>query len=391
MMRIGVTGAFGFLGANFVAALLEDRGRLGFEKGGIEIMAFASRTRSNPLFDASKVVIQGLDVLDREDLVRKFSGLDAVAHFAGRVDYRPAAMRAVWDTDVLGSKRVFDAALEAGVPRLLYASSVCALGDGARDGSAARLADESSAPYGDARWPISFASPSEALAAVEDSDAGDYGFLGTARVAYLDAKLAGWELAKFYAREKGLPVVTIFPGTAVGSGDLHHAISKLIDTVWEGRLRLSFEGASSFVGVRDLAKGALLALARGRPGEGYVVAGGEEDNLSYAEFQSLVAALARSEGSFAQNRPLVPPRGLLLGLAAIAERAMPEGRLTRAFVLSGSLRNVCSAAKARAELGYEPSVKLATAILECRRFGEIQRAATGPARGQSLAPVLRSP
>ena len=51
---------------------------------------------------------------------------------------------------------------------------------------------------------------------------------------------------------------------------------------------------------------------------------------------------------------LVLPRPILLGIAAVAERIAPRGSLTRSFVVSGSLRNVCSSAKARVELGYAP-------------------------------------
>lgn len=357
MKRIGVTGAFGFLGANFVARLLDE---------GWEIVAFASRTRANPLFDNRRVEIQDLDVLDRPGMARKFAALDAVAHFAGRVDYRPSAKRSVWDTDVLGTMRAFDAALAAGVPRLLYVSSICALGGGIPG----RLADEASVPYGDPSWPTSFASPAEALAAVAASAAGDYGFLRKVRVAYLDAKLAGWELAKSYYRERSLPVVTIFPGTAVGPGDLHFALSKLVDNVWEGRLRLSFQGSTAFMDARDLALGAALALQKGRLGEGYVIAGRDEDNLGYVEFQDLVASLARKEGRRAQRNPRVPPLKLLLALAGASELLMPDGDLTRSFVLSGAVRNICSSAKARAELGYEPASSLEPAILACRKFSE---------------------
>ena len=159
MKRIGVTGAFGFLGANFIAALLEGRPALGlgrgpgFAEGELAITAFASRTRSNPLFATSRVSIEDLDVLDGRGMARKFSGLDALVHFAGLVDYRHSRRRAVWDCDVLGAKRIFDAALEAGVPKLLHVSSICALGQAAIAG---RLADEASTPYGDPSWPISF-------------------------------------------------------------------------------------------------------------------------------------------------------------------------------------------------------------------------------------------
>jgi dihydroflavonol-4-reductase len=382
MKRIGVTGAFGFLGANFVSALLEGRRQLRFSRGDVRIVAFASRTRSNPLFDPSDVSVESLDILDYEDMVRKFSGLDAVAHFAGRVDYRSASRRAVWDTDVLGTKNVFDAALAAGVSKVLYVSSICALGAA----TTGRPADESCSPYGDPSWPISFSSSAEALAAVDASLAGDYRFVRGMKVAYLDSKLAGWELAKQYAREKGLPVVTIFPGTAVGAGDLHFAISKLVNNVWEGRLRLSFEGATSFVAARDLASGAVLALTKGRIGEGYVLGGRDEHNLGYIQFQDLIAKLARSELWFARRKPPALPRGLLLAIASVAELALPNGSLSRAFVLSGSLRNVCTSAKARAELGYEPARSLEPAVLECRRFTEARRAS---AKAPWLLPFMQ--
>jgi len=372
-MRIGVTGAFGFLGANFTAALLDGRGSAS-ASGGIEVVAFASRTRSNPLFDPERVRIEGLDIMDDPAMARAFSGLDAVAHFAGRVDYRSGRKRSVWDADVLGARAVFEAALEAGVGRLLYVSSVSALGCPGPAG----LADEECRPYGEMSWPISFASPEEALRAVESSLAGDYSFLKRSRVAYFDAKLAGWELAKRFANDRGLPVVTVFPGTVVGAGDQGRAISSLVDAVWDGKLGVSLPGATSFVSARDFAAGAMLAFEKGRPGEGYVISGRDEHNMSYAEFMRLIASAARAEEGGKRprgsRRPsgrfLVPPRAILAAAAGAAEYLMPNGSLSKALVLSGCVDNRCSSAKAMRELGYAPGASLEPAILECRRFSE---------------------
>jgi dihydroflavonol-4-reductase len=367
-MRIGVTGAFGFLGANFVSALLEGRGAR-LADGDVEVVAFASRTRANPLFDAAGTEVESLDIMDPGGMSRAFSGLDAVAHFAGRVDFREARRRLLWDADVLGARNVFEAALAAGVPRLLYVSSVSALGP-SRAGS---LADEEGRPYGDPRWPISFVSPEEALAAVESSLSGDYRFIDRMRVAYFDAKLAGWELAKAYARDRGLPVVTVFPGTVVGAGDQGRAISSLVDNVWEGRLGISLPGSTSFVGARDFADGAVLALARGRVGSGYVISGRDEHNMRYSDFMRLIAEIARREGGGPRKLFLVPPRGFLLAAARAAEAILPDGSVTKALVLSGGSDNRCSSAKARAELGYEPGPSLGPSILECRRFSMAAR------------------
>lgn len=376
MLRIGVTGAFGFLGANFVSALLQ-------KLPETEIVAFASRTRANPLFSPDKVEIEDLSILRSGDMAEKFGGLDAVAHFAGRVDYRRRMRREVWDIDVLGAKKVFDAALKAKVPRLLYVSSICALGAGSLryDQTAAlpaapsaatpgrtRFADERSTPYGASNWPTSFASPREALAAVDASEDGDYSFIESMELAYFDAKLAAWELAKRYSREKGLPVITIFPGTAVGPGDLNSGISKLVNSVWEGKLRFAPPGATAFMDSRDLGAGASLALLEGKIGEAYVIAGRDEHNLRYKNFMELVAGIAQREnGRNGAGISAIPP-GPALFAAAIVEQVLPESPLSKALILSGSVQNVCTSAKARRELGYEPRADLTESVIACRKF-----------------------
>jgi dihydroflavonol-4-reductase len=371
-MKIGVTGAFGFLGANFIASLLDDRRQTHSIGDDVGITAFASRTRSNPLFDPSAVRVEGLDVLDYEDMARKFAGLDAIAHFAGRVDYSIRAKRSVWVANVLGTKRVLDAAMSAGVGRVLHVSSICVLGTRSR-GETGLLA-ESDSPYAKNRSLTSFDSATEALDAVDRSSRGDYSFLRKVRIAYFDSKLAAWELAKACASGRGQDIVTVFPGTAVGPGDLHYAISRLIDGVWDGSLGSGLGGATSFVDSRDFARGAVLAMTKGRAGEGYVVSGRDEDNLTYGEFMSLVARVARDNGGRPRARPArAVSRAIALSAAAVVERVAPGLGLSRALVLSGTVRNVCSSAKARVELGYEPGAGLEPAILECRRFGEASR------------------
>lgn len=376
VLRIGVTGAFGFLGANFVHALLQ---RL----PEAEIVAFASRRRANPLFSSEKVKIENLSILRYEDMAEKFQGLDALAHFAGIVDYRRSMRRQVWDTDVLGSKKVFDAALKAKVAKLLYISSICALGAGRpwddrgsrsrKDPSIilpgqARFADELSNPYDDPEWPTSFASPQEALDAVDASEAGEYGFIESMQVAYFDAKLAAWELAKRYISEKGLPAVTIFPGTAVGPGDLNDGISKLVNSVWEGKLRLAPPGATAFMDSRDLGAGAALALLEGKIGEAYVLAGMEEHSMSYRDFMKLICDVAKKKDKGKRPEIFTAPLGLSLAAASVAEYIAPKGSLTRALLLSGSVSNACTSAKAMRDLGYAPCSSLEEGIVTCRNF-----------------------
>ncbi len=375
MNRIGITGAFGFLGANFVEAILSERNAEASDSTKPEIVAFASKTKYNPLFHPDAVITQSLDIMDARDLVEKFRGLDVLAHFAGRVDFRRANKREVWDTDVLGTKRVFKAAMAAKVKKILYVSSICALGPGnlhqkTMPGQTAprSLADENSTPYGNPGWPISFSSPAEALEAIAASERGEYGFLEAMKVAYFDAKLAGWELAKHFNREKSLPIVTIFPGTAVGPGDLHNSISKLVNNVWEGRLRLAPRGVTAFMDSRDLGNGALLALREGRIGEAYVLAGRDEHSMSYGEFMKLICGVAKQKDGRKASEVFTLPLGLSLAAASIAESLTPMSSLNRALVLSGSVSNACTSAKAMRDLGYAPRASLEDGIADCRNF-----------------------
>jgi dihydroflavonol-4-reductase len=365
-MRIGVTGAFGFLGANFVASLLAH------DPPPAQIVAFSSRTGANPLFDPARVRRVPLDVRDGRDVLEKTRGLDALAHFAGSVNYARRRKREVWDVNVLGTRNVLEAARANGIGRVLAVSSINVLGACA---AGARITDESNDVYDPrAGNPNSFGSPAQALDAVRRSLQGDYGFLRAVRVAYFDSKLAARELAREYHRAHGLPVVTILPGTAVGAGDVHYDISELVDRIYTGRLGATFPGGTSFVHARDFAEGALLAFEKGRVGEAYIISGRDEDNLSYRQFMQLAARTARAAGRRVREDFLVVPRWLALPAASLLETLSPSSSLTSALAISGAVTQRYTSRKAGAELGYVPRRPLEEGVAECHAFLEALRA-----------------
>lgn len=361
-MRVGVTGAFGFLGASFVAELLS---RPTAGSGATEIVAFGARTMRNPLFDPEAVRVEKLDLSGEGDPAEKFRGLDVLAHFAGRVGYRVSEKREVWDINVLGARRVFDAAARAGVGLVLYVSSVSALGPA----PAGRFLRESDRPFGSASGAWSLDSLQAVNAAIESSLRGDYRFLRRSVSVYLDSKLAGLELAHGFARETGLPVVSILPGTAVGPGEVHTGIGALVGKVWRGELGFSVPGMTAFMDSGDFARGAALAMEKGRPGEDYILAGGPEDNLSYADFAALVSKVALdARGRPGEGRkPRVVPASLALAGGSLAELLAPGLGLSRGLVASGLARIVCDSEKAIRELGYAPVTPLADSVRACAR------------------------
>lgn len=359
-MKIGITGAFGFLGSNIASEAM---------KNGHDVVAFASRRRDHPFLPAGSVELRDLRLGQEPVPAEALAGLDAIVHAAGATSFRAADARSVWDVNVLGSRALYEAALAAGVSRFVDLSSVNAIGS-----TGGRLVDERSGMRYDDSYPCSFAGAEEALAAVVSSADGDYRFLRRSEVPYIDSKVAAFELSRRYARERGLPLVTVYPGTAVGAGDPGGGIGRFIDMVWEGRLGIAPSGSTSYMDAGDFARGALAALESGTIGEGYILAG---ETMGYAAFMELiwdVAGSSGSDGRARRTRAAVVPAALGALGAGIAERALPGLGLYRALAVSGAVRQAYDSGKAMRELGYKPERSIAESIRECRRFSEALRA-----------------
>ena len=128
-MKVVVTGATGNVGTSVIEALSESS----------EIDEVVGLARRRPTWRPPKTSWVDADVVG-SDLVEIFRGSDVVIHLAWAIQPSrdEGTLRAI---NVKGSSRVFDAVLAAGVPKLVYASSVGAYSRGPKD----REVDE--------RWP----------------------------------------------------------------------------------------------------------------------------------------------------------------------------------------------------------------------------------------------
>ena len=126
-MRVVVVGATGNVGSSLVSVL----------SGAEGIESILGVARRLPRLRLPRTEWAAADV-EHSDLVPLFRGADAVVHLAWRI--QPSRdVGAMGRTNVLGSSRVFTAAAAAGVPNLLYASSVGVYSPGPKD----RRVDES--------------------------------------------------------------------------------------------------------------------------------------------------------------------------------------------------------------------------------------------------------
>jgi UDP-glucose 4-epimerase len=127
-MRVVVVGATGNVGTSVLRALADDP----------EVESVLGLARRAPSIGFPKTQWGKVDVAQSTDLADRFAGADAVVHLAWLI--QPGRnLEALHATNVEGSRKVFQAAVDAGVPALVYASSVGAYAPGPKD----RAVDES--------------------------------------------------------------------------------------------------------------------------------------------------------------------------------------------------------------------------------------------------------
>ncbi len=227
-MRVFVTGATGFVGWHLMEALLAR---------GHQVRCLV-RPASVALLDGRPVEVVSGDLTDAAGLRRAIQGVDVVYHCAA--DYRlyvpdPPAMYAA---NVDGTENVLRASAEAGVGRVVYTSTVGALGLHAD----ATPADE------------------RAPASLDD-------MIGH----YKRSKFLAERVAERWAAD-GLPVVIVNPSAPVGERDLKPtATGKFILDFIRGKIPAYVDTGLNLVDVRDVAQGHLLAAEKGRVGEKYIL------------------------------------------------------------------------------------------------------------------------
>jgi len=303
-----VTGATGFVGAAVARALLR-HGR------SVRVLARPKSDRRN-LADLSVDVVEGR-MEDPRSLARAVAGCRYVYHVAA--DYRiwvpdPAPM---FRANVEGTRDLLTAALEAGIERVVYTSSVATLGlvpGGSADETTPSSVDDMIGPY-------------------------------------KQSKFLAEEAVRELARERGLPVVIVNPSTPVGPGDVKPTpTGRLIVEAARGQMPGFVDTGLNIVHVDDVAAGHLAAAEKGRIGERYILGG---ENMALAE---ILAEVARAVG----RRPprLRIPHGALLPVAFGAELAARiSGRepfVTLDGVRMARKKMYFSSQRASQELGYAP-------------------------------------
>jgi dihydroflavonol-4-reductase len=274
-MKALVTGSTGFLGSHICKALLER---------GWEVRAF-HRPESNLELLKNLPVEHAIgDITQPDSLETAMEHVDAVFHTAaflgGKTDQVP-----FHQVTVLGTRNVLSAAQKAGVERVVYTSSVAALGVPTllpRHGLPPELMDETHTwNYPANLWPYGCAK-------------------------YLA------ELQVQKAVTCGLDVVIVNPSHVLGAGDKNRRHDSIVTLVAQRKIPFSVAGGLNIVHIDDVVQGHLAALDKGKRGERYILGG---ENISHTELISRIASVADVRTS-----RITLPGGFLRGLAGILSR-----------------------------------------------------------------------
>jgi len=300
-----VTGGTGFVGSHVVRALLEKQRR-------VRCLVRAGSRREN--LEGLPVEIVVGDLTDAASLVPALSGVRTVYHVAA--DYRlwTRNPHELYRANAGGTDNVLAAASAAGVDRVVYTSSVAALGL-TRDGS-----------------------PADEETPVERSR-----IIGHYKKSKYDAERVALSWAS-----RGLPVVIVNPSTPIGEGDIKPTpTGQLIVDFLNRRMPAYVDTGLNLVDVRDVAAGHLAAAERGRVGERYIL--GNRDMT----LREILETLARLTGLPAPRVRL--PHWIPLAAAAVATgAARVTGRPPRVSLESVRMsthRMFFDAGKAVRELG----------------------------------------
>lgn len=299
-----VTGANGHLGNNLVRQLL----------------ARGQPVRAGVRDPAHSTALQGLgcevvraELKDIDSLRQSLKGVDVLYQVAAVFKHWAQNPQAeIIEPNVQGTRNILRAAAEAGVRRVVYVSSIAAVGHDGQYLDETVWNEEQQNPY---------------------------------YLSKILSERAAWEEAQAY----GISMVTVLPSAIIGP----HA-ERLSDTMGflAAVLALDPDFHFNFVDVRDVADGLIQAAERGRPGQRYILANRESSSLG-----EVIAALDTLRPG--QHLPARAPKALLLSVAMLqAWRARLTGQpaelLPSQVRMFHGVRQRYCIDKAVDELGYRP-------------------------------------
>jgi dihydroflavonol-4-reductase len=251
-------------------------------------------------------------------------GITHVFHLAGFVSRRPEDAHLMFDVHVSGTRTVCQAAVAAGVRRMLISSTSGTIAISERE-------DE---------WPDESTPPPMAL---------------ISRWPYYASKLYQEAAARQFCCDK-VELVMVNPSLLLGPGDERIGSTREVVSFLAGDVHVVPPGGINFVDARDVAAIMPVAMEKGRSGERYLLGG---HNMTFAEYFDRMERLSK------EYSPRFKLKGDWPWFAARAQAAIFKA-IGRTPPIEPTAADQAKyfwyfdGAKARQELGFAPREASAT-------------------------------
>jgi len=307
-MKYFVTGATGFIGGHLVAKLIA--------RGDQFTCLVRNPDRATGLAKLGATLVKG-DVADRAIMCDAMRGVDGVFHIAALYKLGLEFKDQMYGANVDGTRHTLEAAIEAGVPKIVYTSTVGVFGN-----THGKIVDES------------YRVEMRSLAS-----------------EYERTKWAAHYEVAVPLQQKGAPLVIVQPGGVTGPGDTSPL--NLVYDFYLNRMPIMMgpQAGVTVAHVDDIVDGHILAMEKGRTGESYILAG---PPLTYKQMLEMWQTICG----------IPAPKLWLPGWTASLSSQLVGG-LERVFKLKTALSSealatqadytfYATADKAKRELGWQP-------------------------------------
>jgi dihydroflavonol-4-reductase len=245
-MKALVTGATGFIGSTVARELLKD---------GVDVRVTVRKDSDTRNIDGLDVERVFGDTRDRESMKAALKGCHRLYHVAAYFAHWSLNKDLFYQVNVAGTKNLMEEALSRDLEKVVYTSTANTVGAH----GAGNLTNEH----------------------------GEFNQWKTGDHYAISKYLAEVEVQKLC--ERGLPVVIVNPTLVIGVRDIKPTPSgKLIVDIVNGDMPGYIDGATNIIDVEDVARGHLLAAAKGRVGEKYILG---NENVTVGDFFKLVAKI----------------------------------------------------------------------------------------------------
>ena len=307
-MKYFVTGATGFIGSHLAPQLMA--------QGHQVTCLVRNPAKAEALAQRGAALVKG-DVTDRASLSGALQGVDGVFHLAGVYEYGHQYHAQMAAINVDGARNVFEAAIAAGVSRILHTSTVGVFGN-----THGKIVDETyrinkqrlTSEYERTKW------------------------------------AAHYEVA-LPMIQQGAPIIIVQPGGVSGRGDTSPLSLTFRTYLQRLPIMLGAKSGVTWAHVDDIAAGHILAMEKGQISESYILAG---PSMTYKE----------ATGTWQKMTGIPAPKvwmpgwtaGGLAGVTRLLEHTL-NVKMTFSSEALDTLNDYtffASAEKAKRELGWQP-------------------------------------